>query len=123
MTAEGSYSASVNAMYDFDESLNINMDEKELQAKENALLQMKEKYQHRQSVLYCTLGYTDNGESCLNSFTPVLTNKGICFAFNSNEFANTLTDITYNQYFKSIFNANTVPPISNTKLASGFKMF
>ena len=71
---------------------------------EKILESLRKKFQQRQMILHCSL---QNGVSCEQMFAPVLTDRGICFAFNANKFQDSFISNEYTEIFGSVFNINS----------------
>jgi hypothetical protein len=67
-----------------------------------SLKSIKNKYQHQQMMLHCKLEGTD--DDCYDKFVPVLTDSGICFAFNAISFKETFRNGSqYISSFQKVF--------------------
>ena len=74
-------------------------------------------------ILHCTVGFSK--ENCENHFTPILTDKGICYSYNAKDFDKMLKNLTYKEHFLSIFGNpyHIQEELEEKKLGTGFKMF
>ena len=113
--------ANINVMYDYREHLNFSWTNKELDERDRELDILRKKHQHRQFILFCGVGQT--GKNCEQNFNAIITNKGICYAYNMDAFYDSLKNNTYNEHFKSIFGKqNKTENQPENKLGTGFKL-
>ena len=103
--------------------LNFSLTEQDIQLKDLELENMRQKFQPRQFIMACKIHGSD--EICQDSFVPVLTNNGICYAYNGQNFHQSLRDTAYNKHFKSIFGVQekVFQTDEENALGSGFNMF
>ena len=84
------------------------------------LTRMRRKYQARQMIMFCEY---NNGESCEDMFHPVLTDKGICYAFNSDKLSSYMLQSNYTKMFSKVFQGNRPRiPLDSENLTSTFAM-
>ena len=116
------YFGIVETRYNLSQPLNFSISPESLNRADEHLESLRLKYQHRQFILMCKIG-ENLEESCENQFQAVLTNKGICYAYNAGNFQSNLQDTEYNTYFNNIFGTPHINSNNPTRfLETGFKM-
>jgi hypothetical protein len=103
--------------YNATTNLDTRETDQDLEMKDNILESMRQKYKPRQFLMYC---FTN--QECHDLLSPVLTNRGICYAFNPPTFQSAMANTTYNRYFQSVFSPK-VTDTGSDLLGTGFKIF
>ena len=76
---------------------------------------------HRRQMVFSCCGPGNHG-NCQDKFQPVLTEKGICYAFNPTSINESLKESQYSDIFQSIF-APDFGPFENVKIDSTSKSY
>jgi hypothetical protein len=85
---------------------------------------LKRKHQMQQMMALCK-GPGSSTISCQNHFQPVLTDLGICYAFNAHPFNDTFSGNSYLETFQDIFEPNetNMTLIQNLNSGKNFQMY
>lgn len=98
----------------------------ELDIKEKIMDELKKTHQHQQMMLHCRWS-GDSSQSCRHYFEPVLTDNGICHAFNSHGMHQTvdIDQSSYLQTFVDVFEPSLENKTiyNNQNVGKPFRMF
>ena len=90
--------------------------------KEDGIIEeLKKKYQLQQMMLACHSPGQD-GQSCQHKFQPVLTDSGICYAFNARNFSDAFVNNTYTNMFRDVFQPVDVEMTMNRDSGKSFRL-
>lgn len=115
-----------DAVLSFDayfEGENDNVTVQDITYKDDILNYLARKFHPRQLMDFC-IGPGDR-QSCEENFEPVLTETGICFAFNSKTFDDTMRTTRYTEMFQKVFkpSATAKDILKNELVGRNFQLF